>query len=343
MAHKPVLKVTDDQMSYGITAARAVELGEDPEYPRSGAAIFHFDKLTPDEQRTVIDSQKRELKDALDERKSIYNNAKESGKRDREHGLRNDLSPYPHQKKQIKERIEMLTASIDKLTNKKEQSSDESVKSNRKSLKGMSDAEIKQLRVIMRILPDGTLWITEEGKDSLERNVASWNPPNRPDMSKDSWVGGYVLGEKVSGDAADWLKAVAKQFDLNKDDIIAESWHGGGMRHKGKSPYDMLTNIVTGKVKTVSGSDTVIDKGTDLQAIHDARSSRSRESDERLSNADTVEPDDLRVDIWKQDPGRVDVVGIDTPRRGKSSKSKKVSLKSRKNTQTGTQVRGLRG
>ncbi len=82
-----------------------------------------------------------------------------------------------------------------------------------------------------------------------------------------------------------------------------------------------------------------------LQSIHDARSPRSRESDERLSNADTIEPDDPRVEQWVRDPGRVDVVGIDTPRKGKS---KKVGRKVRKDSgrrvgKTETQLRGLRG
>ena len=79
----------------------------------------------------------------------------------------------------------------------------EVAKPNRKPLKNMSNSEIKQLRVIMRILPDSTLWITEEGNDSLERNVASWNPAHRPDRTEKSWVGGYILGQKVSDNAAD--------------------------------------------------------------------------------------------------------------------------------------------
>jgi hypothetical protein len=79
-----------------------------------------------------------------------------------------------------------------------------------------------------------------------------------------------------------------------------------------------------------------------LQATHDARSPRSRESDERQSNADTIEPDDPRVDIWGRDPGRVDVVGIDTPKKGRASKSKKPVRKSKRTGKVETQVRGVR-
>ena len=141
---------------------------------------------------------------------------------------------------------------------------------NRKPLKDMTKAELKQLRVILHILPDGTMEIKEKGADSLERQVASWNPPNRPDMTERSWVGGYISGERVADDAEKWLDLVAKKYDLDMNEIISDSWHGGGMRHKA-SPYDFITNIVTGKVKTTSGSDTVIEDDTDLLSIHYAK------------------------------------------------------------------------
>lgn len=87
-------------------------------------------------------------------------------------------------------------------------------------------------------------------------------------------------------------------------------------------------------------------KTTDLQSIHDSRSPRSKESDERQSNADTIEPDDPRVEQWLRDPGSMDIVGIDTPKKGKSGKGrstgKKASRKTRKSTRTETQVRGIR-
>ena len=215
-------------------------------------------------------------------------------------------------------------------------------KSKQKPLRDMTKPELKQLRVILHILPDGTLWVKEKGADSLERTVASWNPPNRPDMTEKSWVGGYVSGENVADNAKKWLDMVAKKYDLDMDEIVADSWRGGGMRHKA-SPYSFLTNIVTGKVKTVSGSDTTIDKTTDFQAIHDSRSPRSRESDERQSNADTIEPDDPRVEQWVKDQGRMDVRGIDTPGKKRvGSKRAKSKSKRRVGMDNPTSVRGIR-
>ena len=93
--------------------------------------------------------------------------------------------------------------------------------------------------------------------------------------------------------------------------------------------------------KALSGLETTLSsvRKRELQAIEDSRSRRSRESDERQSNADTIEPDDPRVKQWLRDQGRMDVVGIDTPRKGKG---KKIARKVRKSTRTETQVRGIR-
>ena len=85
-------------------------------------------------------------------------------------------------------------------------------------------------------------------------------------------------------------------------------------------------------------------KDTDLQAIHDSRSSRSKSADESRSNALTLDPDDPRVDIWERDPGRADVIGIDTPRKSMShsGSGKKLARKSSRVKDAPTQVRGLR-
>jgi len=215
-------------------------------------------------------------------------------------------------------------------------------KPNRKPLRDMTKTELKKLRVILHILPDGTLWVKEKGSDSLERTVASWNPPNRPDRTEKSWVGGYISGENVADNAKKWLDIVAKKYDLDMDEIVADSWRGGGMRHKA-SPYSLTTNTFTGKVKTVSGSDMTVGKTTDLQSIHDSRSPRSRESDERQSNADTIEPDDPRVEQWVKDQGRMDVRGIDTPGKKRvGSKRAKSKSKRRVGMDNPTSVRGIR-
>ena len=208
----------------------------------------------------------------------------------------------------------------------------------RKPLADMTKAELKKLRVILHILPDGTMEITEKGKDSLERQVASWNPPNRPDMTELSRIGGYIYEEDgVIDNAESWLDAVAKKYDLDPDEIIADSWHGGGMRHKA-SPYDYMTNTFTGKVKTIKGDDTETDKTTNLQSIHESRSPLSQSSDERQTNLVTIDPDDPKVERWKRDPGSMDVRGIDTPdtptKGNKNKKAKKTTKKSRKKPNT---------
>lgn len=76
-----------------------------------------------------------------------------------------------------------------------------------------------------------------------------------------------------------------------------------------------------------------------LQAVEDARSSRSKSADESQSNALTIDADDPRVERWMKDQGRMDVRGIDTPRKGKS---KKPVRKSKRTGKVETQVRGVR-
>ncbi len=59
------------------------------------------------------------------------------------------------------------------------------------------------------------------------------------------------------------------------------------------------------------------DKVTELQTIHDSRSELSQSSDERQEHSVVVEPDDPAVERWLKDSGRMDVHGIDTPRKRK--------------------------
>jgi len=237
---------------YGITRKRAIELGEDAEYPRVGAAVFHFDELTPEEQQTVIKHKKEELVEVLDDRKRVYAEAKKSAQTSRAlHVDPRGMNPFPQKKKQIKKRIEMLQKSIDGMSERVSKPVKDTPK--QKPLKDMTKSELKKLRVILHHLPDGTMEIKEKGTDSLERGVASWNPPNRPDMTEHSRVGGYIMNENVADNAKKWLDTVAENYDLDMDEIVAQSWRGGGMRHKA-SPYDYTANTFTGKVKRVSGS-----------------------------------------------------------------------------------------
>ena len=108
--------------------------------------------------------------------------------------------------------------------------------------------------VIMRILPDGTLWIAKS--DDHTSVVASWNPANRPDMTAMSRVGGYIGGEKVTGitgSSKDWLDVVSEKYDLDTSQIVSESWHGGGMIHK-TSPYEFVKSAKSSKVSVTGES-----------------------------------------------------------------------------------------
>lgn len=79
---------------------------------------------------------------------------------------------------------------------------------------------------------------------------------------------------------------------------------------------------------------------SELRSIEESRSPRSRESDERQSNILTVEPDDPRVSSWERDPGRMDISGIDTPRKPKAAKGR--SKKAKKPSGLGSGLQGLR-
>jgi hypothetical protein len=98
---------------YGITRKRAIELGEDAEYPRIAAAVFHFDKLTPEEKKTVIKHKEAELAETHEETQQVYAGAKKSAQVARELNVRNKgLNPYPKLKTQNKEKIARLETEI---------------------------------------------------------------------------------------------------------------------------------------------------------------------------------------------------------------------------------------
>jgi len=149
----------------------------------------------------------------------------------------------------------------------------------------------------------------------------------------------------------------SRELEKHKGDVGARGKATDSMRHRRDVLNKQRETAMTGllEMTKVAGEKVVSKpkvKTTDIQAIqaiHDSRSPRSRESDERQSNADTIEPDDPRVDIWERDPGRMDVSGIDTPKKGKGSgKGKRVSRKVRKDSgrrvgKLETQLGGLRG
>ncbi len=93
----------------------------------------------------------------------------------------------------------------------------------------------------------------------------------------------------------------------------------------------------------IFGRKVADDSGTSiapLLAIHEARSPFSKSSDERQEHSLVVDTDDPRVEQWKRDPGRMDVRGVDTPKKGKR---KKRSPRKTRQTKSGvTSLRSIR-
>ena len=112
-----------------------------------------------------------------------------------------------------------------------------------------------------------------------------------------------------------------------------------GKLDKLKEGWPANQGSIRGRSKGKARLETKVDPISKLQAIHDSRSPRSKSSDESQSNAVTIEPDDPRVEQWLKDQGRSDIVGIDTPRKGRGKKS---TRKSKQGDKMPTQVKGLR-
>jgi hypothetical protein len=75
---------------------------------------------------------------------------------------------------------------------------------------------------------------------------------------------------------------------------------------------------------------------TELMAIHESRSPHSRVADEGMEHSLIVDPDDPRVKQWIKDPGRMDVRGVDTPRK------RKVKRKASTRKDAPTKMKGIR-
>jgi len=98
----------------------------------------------------------------------------------------------------------------------------------------------------------------------------------------------------------------------------------------GKSIGDVLASFRT---------EREADAFSELWLLEQGRTERSKSADESQSNALTIDPDDPRVKQWIKDQGRMDVRGIDTPRR---AKGRKPVRKMKRAGRILTQVRGLR-
>jgi hypothetical protein len=328
------LKVGDDVMSWGITAVRAVELGEDPEYPRSDAAVFHFDKLTPEEQENVIRLKKLELEDAMKEQKNINIQQRESAKISRELNLRpGEMSPYPYKKKQAKERIANIESSIARLT--------------LKASEGMMD---KNKYDYLAKEGTKTSWSDkvyhEMGSPTLEQpyhlgkyDIVSW--ANHPrygilvDVIDDSKVGLHFTRRPLDELIAE-TEPKGDTVKPSKDSDMYQAGYNNSVRFAYipdfKTPQEKVDFDAGYKdgneARELGRNRPIIEKSiyetdTTLQSIESSRSPLSQSSDERQEHSLILDADDPKVEKWKRDPGMADVRGIDTPKRGKKKTTKR--------------------
>lgn len=117
-------------------------------------------------------------------------------------------------------------------------------------------------------------------------------------------------------------------LSMSHEDVIRKAIkEGKPIPTKILKDYPDLKVMVKGKAKLESKSEAEVS----LQSIEDSRSNLSKSSDERQEHSLVIEPDDSRVKRWVQDPGSMDVRGIDTPRKSrvvnKKVKSKRRSSK----------------
>jgi len=107
----------------GVSYERAVEL-EGHEYPRFAAAYFHFDKLTPEEQRATIEVAKRELSEAEQEHKRVLIETRKGYEKIREEqaqgqfygGQDSMLKPlYNQKRKDAKKRVLVAQQRLERL------------------------------------------------------------------------------------------------------------------------------------------------------------------------------------------------------------------------------------
>lgn len=81
---------------------------------------------------------------------------------------------------------------------------------------------------------------------------------------------------------------------------------------------------------------------TSLQSVHDSRSELSKSSDERQEHSLVVESGDPRVDRWVKEQGRMDVRGVDTPKRKSVRKPRPKSKRRGGAGGGGTRMGGVR-
>jgi len=175
--------------------------------------------------------------------------------------------------------------------------------------------------------------------------VADWTRPFKDLQAESEKLADLIRGgkkpgmfEKVLDMPTTFPKAVDDIQGVDKGQLIREilKFSPGSKEYpdQAKSLSVLHTYELRAVLRDLRESDVAR-----LQAIHDARSPRSKSADESRSNALTIDTDDPRVERWIKDQGRSDIVGIDTPRK---AKSRKPARKMKRAGKMPTQVRGLR-
>jgi hypothetical protein len=189
----------------------------------------------------------------------------------------------------------------------------------------------------------------QEGKDVPDKVVKEYPEltkktakPKRRTMVEQHldrviWFGGFPMRR---GDVMAYMGEVAKSQDPKNWLRLRDAGLLGNYQYNEKHGYPPEGT------EPISLSDfrKIVDKedSVSLQTIEDSRSIRSKEFDERQSNATTIESDDPRVERWERDPGSMDIQGIDTPKKHKPTARKPKTRKTQKHNNPGTELRGMR-
>jgi len=120
---------------------------------------------------------------------------------------------------------------------------------------------------------------------------------------------------------------IVKRYQSVNGELVDVQWSDRTSKGLPSIIFRSLDSVVVAQVKQAA---------PELQSFEDSRSARSRESDERLVNSVTLDPDDPAVSRWLKDPGGADIRGIDTPR-----KKRRVKPAARRR-EGSTEVRGMR-
>jgi hypothetical protein len=196
-------------------------------------------------------------------------------------------------------------------------------------------------RVVKKALSEGKTIPPEVLRDYPDLQLKTAKPKKRTmveqHLDRVIWFGGFPMRR---GDVMTYMGEVAKSQDPKNWLRLRDAGLLGNYQYNEQHGYPPEGT------EPISLSDfrKIVDKedSVSLQTIEDSRSARAKESDERQSNAITIESDDPKVERWERDPGSMDIQGIDTPKKHKPTARKSKTRKTQKRSNPGTELRGMR-